>query len=185
MAAAAKNTKRPHKTLTIDQKLSLLDDIDKKSYTVLCLEYGIGKSTITSIKKQADELREHKRKMIEMGYKRPAKTMKLSFDEGLDAAVFLWFTQKREESIPVSGPILQAKARAINQQLQEPRKEPNSFTASAGWVWRFCQRHSIRELSLQGEKLSADQPAATKFILDFNGFVKDCGYSLAQIFNCD
>ena len=49
MAAAAKNTKRPHKTLTIDQKLSLLDDIDKKSYTVLCLEYGIGKSTITSI----------------------------------------------------------------------------------------------------------------------------------------
>ena len=88
MAAAAKNTKRPHKTLTIDQKLSLLDDIDKKSYTLLCLEYGIGKSTITSIKKQADELREHKRKMIEMGYKRPPRTMKLSFDEEVDAAVF-------------------------------------------------------------------------------------------------
>ena len=80
---------------------------------------------------------------------------------------------------------LQAKARAINQQLQKLRKEPNSFTASAGWAWRFCQRHRMRESSLQGEKLSADQPAATKFILDFNGFVKDCGYSLAQICNCD
>ena len=33
--------------------------------------------------------------------------------------------------------------------------------------------------------MSADQLAANKFILDFNTFVKDGDYSLAQIFNCD
>ena len=185
--AAKKSIKRPHKTLTIHQKLSLLDDIDKKSYTVLCDEYGIGRSTISSIKKQDDELRDYKIKMLEMGFKRPTKTMKLSYDEELEKAVYFWFIQKREEGIPISGPILQAKVRVLNQQIQEQRIESSSkvFTTSAGWLWRFCQRHNIRELSLQGEILSADQPGAGKFILDFNTFVKDSDYSLVQIFNCD
>ena len=51
MAVSAAGTgKRAHKTLTIDQKLELLDQIRKKSYTVLCEEYGIGCSTIDNIK---------------------------------------------------------------------------------------------------------------------------------------
>ena len=124
--AAKKSIKRPHKTLTIHQKLSLLDDIDKKSYTVLCDEYGIGRSTISSIKKQDDELREYKIKMLEMGFKRPTKTMKLSYDEELEKAVYFWFIQKREEGIPISGPILQAKVRVLNQQIQEQRIESSS-----------------------------------------------------------
>ena len=44
--------KRAHKMLTIDQKLELLNQIGNKSYTVLCKEYGIGRSTISGIKKR-------------------------------------------------------------------------------------------------------------------------------------
>ena len=40
MATPVGVVKRGHKTLTIDQKLELLDQIGKKSYTVLCEEYG-------------------------------------------------------------------------------------------------------------------------------------------------
>ena len=36
-----------------------------------------------------------------------------------------------------------------------------------------------------GEKLSADKPAADQFIPDFQAFIKDGGYSLDQVFNCD
>ena len=39
----------------------------------------------------------------------------------------------------------------------------SEFTASKGWLWRFCKRHGIRELSLQGEKLSADATAIDPF----------------------
>ena len=90
--------------------------------------------------------------------------------------------------VPTTGPIVQAKARELHQRVNDAhgdRAPMKEFTASAGWLWRFCQRHSIGQLSLQGEKLSADQPAADTFIPKFQEFVADGGYSLDQVFNCD
>lgn len=63
--------------------------------------------------------------------------------------------------------------------------EAAAFNASDGWKWRFCKRHGIRQLSLQGEKLSADRDAADTFVPSFTKFVKENGYSMDQIFNCD
>ena len=59
------------------------------------------------------------------------------------------------------------------------------FAASNGWLWRFCQRHGIRQLSLQGEKLSADRQAAEEFIPKFRKFIEENNYTLSQVFNCD
>ena len=67
---------------------------------MLCKEYGIRSSTITDIKKREPALHAYKRKMTEMGVGRSAKIMKLGRDEELEAALFLWFKQKREEGIP-------------------------------------------------------------------------------------
>ena len=83
--ASITRTKRAHKTLTVDQKLKLLDEVGKKSYTVLCEEYGIGRSTITDIKKCESSLRQYKCKMTEMG----TKVMKLGKNEELETAAFL------------------------------------------------------------------------------------------------
>jgi len=84
--SATGTRKRAHKTLTIDQKLDLLDQIGK---TVLCEKYGIGRSTITDIKKHESSLRQYKRKMTDMGVKRPAKTMKRKKDEEIEMAPHL------------------------------------------------------------------------------------------------
>ena len=46
---ALSKPKRAHKTISIDQ---LLYQINKKSYTVFCEEFGIGPSTISDIKKR-------------------------------------------------------------------------------------------------------------------------------------
>ena len=107
--------------LTIDQKLEILDQISSRSYTVLCKEYGIGRSTITDIKKREPALRAYKRKMTEMGVGQSAKIMKLGRDEELETALFLWFKQKREEGIPQknTGPIVQEKARELHQWLND------------------------------------------------------------------
>ena len=159
--AAAKKAKRSHKTLTIEQKLELLDKIGKVSYTILCEEDGVGRSTITDLKKKEASLREYKRKLTDQGVKSPAKVMKLGKDEELETTLFLWFKQRRENGVPITGAILQAKARELHQRLCEarPASYQRHFTALSGWIWRFCKRHSIRELSLQGGKLSADKPA--------------------------
>ena len=93
MASAVRVVKRVHKTLSIDQKLELLDQIGKKSYTVLCKEYEIGRSTISDIKKMESSLRRYKHKMKDMGVKRPAKVMKLGKDEELETVLYQ-FKQK-------------------------------------------------------------------------------------------
>ena len=77
-AMAENKPKRAHKSLSM---VAILDQIRKKSYKLLSEEYGIGISTISDIKKKGPELRDFKRKMTEMGCKRPAKTMKMGQDQ--------------------------------------------------------------------------------------------------------
>ena len=83
--------------------------------------------------------------------------------------------------------MLQAKAVHLYKKLCEAReeREPVEFVASDGWLWRFSRRHGIRQLALQGEKLSADAPAAENFITSFRTFIEDQHYTLHQIFNSD
>ena len=102
-----KKMKRPHKTLSTDQKLEILHQGGKKSYALLSEEYGIGHSTIASLKKQEMELWQDRRKMKEMGIRRPATIMKLGRDEELEKAIYLWFCKKKEQRIQITGIHLQ------------------------------------------------------------------------------
>ena len=72
--------------MSVQQKVEILDKIGEKSYKVLSEEYGVGISTIADIKKKGQNLREYKRKMVEMGCKRPAKTMRMGKDQELEEA---------------------------------------------------------------------------------------------------
>ena len=145
--------KRAHNTLTIDKKLELLAQIGKKSYIALCETYGVGRFTISDLKKQEPALRAYKRRMKDLGVKLPsAKIMKLGKDEHLETALYIWFKQKREEGVPITGSIIRAKALDLHRQLHSHSDETegdgsvvdSAFTASTGWIWRFGKRHNIR-----------------------------------------
>jgi len=103
--------KRPHKTLSLDEKLEVFGKLTSHTHRQLAEQYGVGVSTIADIKKKGDKLREHKRKLTEMGCTRPVKTMKIGKDNQLEMAVFSWFRQKREEGIPITGKYKIIKAR--------------------------------------------------------------------------
>ena len=85
--------------------------------------------------------------------------------------------------MPVSGPLLCEKAVSLSRVLNGE----TDFTASKGWAWRFCQRHGICQLSLQGEKLSSEKKQAEEFVSTVREFIQTnkYRYSLNQIFNCD
>ena len=56
------------------------------------------------------------------------------------------------KNIPVSGSLLQEKARILHEQLY-----PNSFksfVASTGFQWRFSKRHGLKNLAIQEEQAS-------------------------------
>ena len=61
----------------------------------------------------------------------------------------------------------------------------DDFKASKGWLHHFKNRHGIRQLTLQGESLSADSSAANDFKAFLSEFVEQQGFSLHQTFNAD
>ena len=117
-----------------------------------------------------------------MGMSKKVKVMKVGDDEQHDKVVYLWFKQKQMEGVPISGLILCEKAVQLHKKMYG---EESSFSGSTGWQWRFCKRHGIRNLSLEGEKLSANTEASGTFITPFNELVEEYQLTLNQIFNCD
>lgn len=63
--------------------------------------------------------------------------------------------------------------------------ESETFTASCGWLDRWKKRHAIRQLSICGEKMSADEGGLNEFKEEFNKLVEEEGYLRDQIYNCD
>ena len=175
--------KRKKVVLTIDDKIDILQLLNSgTSYTIISDKYGIGRSTVADIKKSASKLEAFKKKMVDMGFKKAsAKTMKIGDYEKLDEAVYIWFRQQRELNIPVSGAILQEKARILFERLYpDSTKE---FIASTGFQWRFSKRHGLKNLAIQGEQASADVVSACEFQSQFSTVIE--GYSPHQVFNCD
>ena len=82
------------------------------------------------------------------------KSLKLADDEQLDKALYTWFIQQRSIGTPISGPLLQEKAKHFSTQLNTETAD-HKFKASTGWLEKFKTRHGIRNVSMQGEILSA------------------------------
>ena len=111
--------------------------------------------------------------------------MRLADNEKVDETVYLWYIQKRSQGIPVTGPILREKAQMFHQELHDDSSSSSGFQASTGWQWWFCQRHGIRQLSLQGGKLLYNLDAPDPFREKLLKLIEDEGYTLEHIYNCD
>ena len=182
-ASSCPSAKRRRLVLSVEDKLDILKLIEAgTSHSIIADRYGIGKSTVGDIKKNKSRLEVFKKKTEDMGMKKACqKVMKFGEYKELDEALHIWFRQQRELDHPVSGVILQEKARVLFEQLY-PESE-KTFTASTGFLWRFCRRHGLRSVSIQGEQVSADIVAACDFQFNFGSIIE--GYNHHQVFNCD
>jgi len=61
------------------------------------------------------ELKGYCRNMKEMGMVREAKVMKCGKDIEFEKALFIWFKQKWEDEIPISGPMLKTKTLELHK----------------------------------------------------------------------
>lgn len=83
------------------------------------------------------------------------KRLRLGDFQQVDSAVLTWFKDVRGQNVPVSGPLIQEKARQFATILGVP-----GFEASFGWLHRFHQRNAITWQTVSGEEKSADEAAA-------------------------
>lgn len=108
--------------------------------------------------------------------------MKRAANEEKDTAVYLWFIQKRSEGILLAGPIVAEKALQFNTKLNGAV----SFKASTGWLDHFKNRHGIRELTIEGEKMSAASVESVNAYKEkFKRMIAESGLTRDQVYNAD
>lgn len=69
------------------------------------------------IKKQEFEICTYNSKMTEMDVGTLAKVMQLGKDEEFEAVLLLWFKQKQEEGVSITGPIIRLKLGSCTNKL--------------------------------------------------------------------
>ena len=71
------------------------------------------------------------------------KSVIVAYDEQLDEALYPLFIQQRTAGTPISGPLLQEKAKHFHRQLHVENANGETFKVSTGWLEKFKNCHSI------------------------------------------
>jgi hypothetical protein len=180
--ASKRGNNRKRVVLTIATKLQTVERAENGvSISKLAAEFNTGNQTVRDIIKKKEELHKFMTSSVTFNGTSNRKSTKRSKFEDLVTAVFSWFEQKRADVRPVSGPLLTEKAIWFHKQMGTT--EP--FAASPGWLQGFKSRHGIRQLDIQGEKLSGDTSAADLYLTEFKRLVVAHELSPQQIYNAD
>lgn len=176
--------KRKHVTLTIHQKLDIIRRLEKgENRNNIMTEFNIGSSTIYDIKKQKQNLEKFVSESASVKSLDIRQTLKKPKLDTLDSVLYTWFSAKRAEGKPITGPMIIEKAKVFHRELNLPEDEMLSF--SKGWLHNFKIRHGIRKLDISGEIKSADEAAANEYKITFQNLVDQYDLSAPQIYNAD
>lgn len=177
-----KTKKRKYQQISIAYKMEIIRRFDNgEKNKDLAITDGVSHAAISYIIKNKENIQSHFHLLSEQQGNENRTRVDPMDHSILEKAIFQWFIQKRNLGEPVSGPVLQEKARIFNEHLQGS----STFLASSGWINRFEQRHGIRELTVQGERLSSDVEGSAAFREQFNPLLLREQYDLDNVYNAD
>ncbi|KFD64458.1 hypothetical protein M514_23305 [Trichuris suis] len=192
--ASRKEVKRPKATMTIQQKVELLDMVrEKKNFAAVARHYGINESTVRYIQKNEAQIRSS----ASLSFREAAKNgsrVRNKYIVRMESALALWVKDCMKKCIPLDGNIIREKARSLYKQFStnegaEPQPETSrhikDFTASRGWFDRFRKRFNLGSVSLYGQAASADTAAAEKYPDTLMAIIQEKKNEPEQVFNMD
>nr|XP_002735168.1 PREDICTED: tigger transposable element-derived protein 6-like [Saccoglossus kowalevskii] len=171
------STRVKRRALSLDCKVQMIKAIESGiRHGDVCRKFDVKPSTLSTIlKKKTDVLKMFEHNKIEPCRKR----MRFSAVDDVEQALLKWFTSARSMNVPISGPILQAKAEDLGQRMNH-----SEFKASNGWLERFKSRHGITFKSVCGEAASVSDDMVDDWVmLTLPGLID--GYAPRDIFNAD
>ncbi|XP_039450534.1 jerky protein homolog-like [Culex pipiens pallens] len=179
--------KKKHVTLSLDQKVRILDSLLCGSQvSAVSKEFNIARTTVLNIKKQEESIRLAHQKFLENGVKerRTVKTAKLVT---LEDCLFVWILQERLKKHILLPDIVRAKGEQMFRSLKEQGvyDEEQTFTASNGWYDRFRKRYGLKMAGIKGECASSDTAAFEKFKARLMQLIIDNNYEKFEIYNAD
>ncbi|KAG5877946.1 hypothetical protein JTB14_034256 [Gonioctena quinquepunctata] len=139
---------RKRKSLSLKEKNQIIEESEKTGLSTrkLAEKFDVGKTQVTMLLQHKAEVRNLYQ---EGGNEEQNRKLPKTEGRALDQIVFNWFCEARNKHLPISGPIIQAKALESAQVLGL-----DNFKASNGWLKRFRHRHDITFKKICGE--SAD-----------------------------
>ncbi|KAJ8950885.1 hypothetical protein NQ318_011185 [Aromia moschata] len=144
--------------LTLKEKLEVVKVLENEKLSVrdLAKKFNIGKTQAAQIAKHKEEIRTKCQSGINLDQKKGfLKTEGLN----IDSLCYEWFSTARSQNVPVSGPLVKAKAKEVAENLGY-----NYFTASDGWLQKWCRRHCISFKCLSGKAADINKEDVNQFI---------------------
>jgi len=174
--------KRQRKTICIEEKLEVINRLEKgERIANICRAFGLAKSTVRTIRSNADRIKESAKSGTRASAKRICYS-RSSTMERMEKMLSMWIDDQNQRHLPISMLVVQAKARSIYEDLS---KDDNAkpFNASSGWFWNFTKRYSFHTIRVSGEAAPADPVAAEEFVKELQHIIEKGGYLPKQIFN--
>lgn len=168
--------KRARKELNFEIKIQILDEISRGvKQTLIAKKYGVPESTISTIKANKDKIYSA---AAAGNIRSNSKRLRGAKHADVEDELLKWFNHQRSSNVPISGPILQEKARMIAASLNL-----KDFQCSDGWLWRFQQRNNLSAQFVCGELNKVPEESANAWLKSFEEIKMQ--YSPRDIFNID
>ncbi|XP_014260374.1 tigger transposable element-derived protein 6 [Cimex lectularius] len=173
------STMSPRKFLTVKEKVQMIEFNKKNKLSVrkLANQFKVSKTQIADILKHEAEIVKSYREN-DIGETTSRVFHGVTGGAVIDKAVLEWFQRVRAQKIPISGPIIQAKALEVAQELGD-----TGFKASNGWLQRFRTRHAIKFKAICGESGSVNEYTVEEWTSKIESIIE--GYAPKDVFNAD
>ena len=162
------------KAISVDEKVCVIRAIEKgEKKSDVGRRFELSQSTVATIWK-------NQKTILQAALEgNSSKKLRKPKFEDLDQAMLSWFNNQRQNNVPISGPIVKAKAEKFANQLGII-----DFKASEGWLGKFKHRHQITYGKMNGEARDVDINVTNNWISTVWPKLK-MKYSPEDIFNAD
>lgn len=162
--------------LTLKQKYDLIRDHEKKiDIEELKVKYRCGKSVVyATVKNKTKVIEEY---FASQNVHQKIKPRSSKF-ETINESTYNWLTQALAKNLPVSGTLLQEKAREIAIENGD-----HEFKASNGWLAAFKLRHKLTFSAICGESKDVNPQPVNDFLDKLPDIIAE--YKTDDIANCD
>ena len=158
--ASSSQHMRKRSKIDLEMKMKMIKKYETgQSLSAIGRELGLSVSTVNTIVKDADRIKEHVRRSAPMKSTIITKQRSRAIYE-MEKLLTIWIEDQIQKRVPLSTMVIKAKARSVYGDIKETfPDEPQSFVASTGWFNRFKNRAGLHNIKKSVEAASGDAEA--------------------------
>jgi len=152
---------RKRSKIDLEAKMKMITKYEHgQCLSAISRELGLSVSTVNSIVKDADRIKEHVRSSAPMKSTIITKQRSRAIYE-TENLLTIWIKDQIQKHVPLTMVLIKAKARSLYGDIAQNFPDaPVSFVASTGWFNRFKKRAGLHTVNASAEAASGNAEAA-------------------------